>query len=180
MTPLAEAYLDPEDERELGWYLCYSDGALGLHGFNPATVTGGSGNVPTGPPQGQVDAVDKARRVERRLLALTRPQQRVLVAAYGPPLPAGAQDAWGWLPASFRSRLRPQLLLLIAERQSVSRTTLKAWHVALQGEAGEAKAEAKKKLEVLRQDAEVALVRACRGYETTGEVRARRRRGVRR
>lgn len=188
-TQFADANLDPRDERELRWFLCESDGALGLRSSMGAQLARAEaapgrnrGSKPLGQAvaaewtEAQLAAVDRARRVERRLASLTRPQQRVLVAAYGPPLPPGGEETWGWLSPSFRSRLRPLSLLLVAERQGITRAALKAWHKAILGDSAEVKAEAKKKLEVLRQDAEVALVRACRGYETTGEVRARRRR----
>jgi len=185
-TSLASLRLAPRLEADLRWYLCESEGALGLRSSFGAQLARAEaapgrnkGSKPLGAAQAaewtdaQLAAVDRARRVEQRLGALTRPQQRVLAAAYGPGLPREAERAWSWLSAP-GSGLSVVLLLLVAGRQHLGRRELRAWHEAIRGDKGAAKVEAGKKLAALRQDAEVALVRAGRGYEAAGREPLRR------
>lgn len=175
-TPLASLRLQPRLEVELRWFLCESEGALGLRssfGAQLARAEAAPGRNRGSKPLGaavaaewtdaQLAAVDRARRVEQRLASLTRPQQRVLWAAYGPGLPREAERAWVWLSAP-GSGLSVALLLLVAGRQGVGRRELRAWREQIHG-TGEGRIEGRKKLDGLRQDAEVALVRAGRGYE---------------
>jgi hypothetical protein len=180
-TPLASLRLRPVLEAELRWYLCESEGALGLRssfGAQLARAEAAPGRNKGSKPLGaavaaewtdaQLAAVDRARCVEQRLASLSQPQQRALAAAYGPGLPREAERAWVWLAAP-GSGLSVALLLLVAGRQHLGRRELRAWREQLHGKDNGARVEGRKKLASLRQDAEVALVRAGRGYEAAGK-----------
>lgn len=181
MTLVASIRLHPALEAELRWYLCESEGALGLHSSFGAQLARAEaapgrnkGSKPLGAAQAaewtdaQIASVDRARRVEKRLASLTRPQQRVLCAAFGPGLPRMGERAWDWLSAP-GSGLSVALLLLVAGRQHLGRRELRAWREASHGTGAE-RTEGQKRLAGLRQDASVALVRACRGYEAANEA----------
>jgi hypothetical protein len=91
---LSSLRLHPQAERELRWYFTQAEGALGLHSNHEAVVNaclGGrnKGSKPVGAAravsynQHQLDAADDARRVARRLSAVSARDRRTLQAAYG-------------------------------------------------------------------------------------------------
>jgi hypothetical protein len=172
---LDDLRLLPDDETDLRWLFCQSDGELGLRSWlggmidrHNAGTTAHKGSVALGlegdgADQRQAEAAERAGRIQARLRALPRAHQRVLFAHYGPGLPPmhqrplAALDDWA------------TLVLLIAERAGVGRRELEG--LCLHSLLPEAeRPEAKRRLDDLRRRAEVALVQACRAYRAQVET----------
>ena len=128
MSDLSLLRLHPRDEAELRWYFQCAEGELGLRSSFDTIISaaqGGKnkGSKPVGAARkfaisvGQHNAAEKARRVERRLTAMTARDRRTLAAAYGGlVLPRAAfADFEKIAPPG----IAPALLFIVAKRRVV-------------------------------------------------------------
>lgn len=186
---IADTRPHPQDEADLRWLWCESEGAMGLRSSLGAQLDRLAEGRVTAHQSGTPDlsesaylAATRQKTILRRLRTLAATHQTTLRAAYGPGLPAEHLSRWKDLGTT---TLPPTLMLLVAQRESVPRKRLAGWltppkpatlpddateQTRAQAKADHAKvmatwkAQAKEGLSALRRDAQVALVQAVSAY----------------